>query len=54
MSQQASQVQQLMICVRNDKYPTFFEVRKVYEVISDTTVGEHHVIRIIDESGDDY
>ena len=54
MSQESSQVQQLVICIRNDEYPASLEVRKVYEVLPDATAAEHQLVRIIDESGEDY
>lgn len=54
MSQQAATTRQLVICVRNDEYPASLEVRKVYEVLPDTTAAMHHLIRIVDESGEDY
>jgi len=54
MSQQADNVQQLVICVRNDEYPASLEVRKVYEVLPDPLAGQHHLLRVIDESGEDY
>ncbi len=54
MNQQASQVRQLVICIRNDEYPASLEVRKVYEVLPDAQAAEHHLVRIIDESGEDF
>ena len=54
MSQHAVRVQQLVICIRNDEYPASLEVRKVYQTLSDPLAAEHHLVRIIDESGEDY
>jgi len=54
MSQQAATPRQLVICIRNDGYPASLEVRKVYEVLPDTSAAMHHLVRIIDESGEDY
>ena len=54
MSQQAATARELVICIRNDEYPASLEVRKVYEVIPDPMAAEHHLVRIIDESGEDY
>ncbi|MDP9315979.1 MAG: hypothetical protein M3R24_34845 [Chloroflexota bacterium] len=54
MNHQARQVQQLVICIRNDEYPASLEVRKVYEVLPDAQAAEHHLVRIIDESGEDF
>lgn len=54
MSQQTATPRQLVICIRNDAYPASLEVRKVYEVLPDTAAATHHLVRIIDESGEDY
>src|SRR5215469_7436027 len=43
-----------VICVRNDENPVSLEVRKLYQVIPDSKASEHHLVRIVDESGDDY
>jgi len=43
-----------MICVRNDKYPASLELRKLYQAIPDRAAAELHLVRIIDESGEDY
>lgn len=42
------------ICVRNDDYAASLELRKLYVVLDDTFAAEHRMIRIIDESGEDY
>lgn len=44
----------LVICVRNDDYPASLEKRKIYEAIPDADAENHHQIRVIDESGEDY
>ncbi len=46
--------QQLVICVRNDGYPASLEVRKIYKMLPDTLASEHGLVRVIDESGEDY
>jgi hypothetical protein len=43
-----------VICLDNSNYPASLEVRKLYPVIQDSEAEEHHLIRIIDESGEDY
>jgi len=43
-----------MICVENRKYEASLEIRKIYEVIPDKKAEQHHQIRVIDESGEDY
>ncbi len=46
--------QQFVICIRNDEYPASLEAFKVYQTLPDSVAAEHHQLRIIDESGEDY
>lgn len=46
--------QQFAICVNNEDYPASLEVRKIYEVLPDDKAAKHGLVRIIDESGEDY
>jgi hypothetical protein len=46
--------QHFAVCVRNDDYAASLELRKLYVVIDDSFAAEHQMIRIIDESGEDY
>jgi hypothetical protein len=43
-----------LLCVKNDDYPASLEVRKVYQAIPDREASEHHFVRVVDESGEDY
>jgi hypothetical protein len=43
-----------LLCVRNDGYPASLEVRKIYNRLPDPEANKHHLIRVIDESGEDY
>jgi len=45
---------QFAICVRNEDYPASLELRKLYPVLSDEFAAQHDMIRVIDESGEDY
>jgi hypothetical protein len=45
---------QFAICVRNDDYPASLELRKLYPVLDDEFATQHGMIRVIDESGEDY
>ena len=45
---------QFVICVRNDENPASLELRKLYEVIPDGKAAKHRMLRIVDESGEDY
>lgn len=42
------------ICVRNDHYPASLELRKLYRVLDDDFAVQHDMVRIVDESGEDY
>ena len=46
--------QHFAVCVRNDDYPASLELRKLYRVLDDEFATEHGLIRVIDESGEDY
>jgi len=43
-----------VICVQNEGYPASLELRKVYQVFPDVERDEHQMLRISDESGEDY
>jgi hypothetical protein len=46
--------QHFAVCVRNRGYRASLELRKFYPVLSDSFADEHQMIRVIDESGEDY
>ena len=46
--------QHFAICVRNRGYRASLELRKLYPVLPDAFADEHQMIRIVDESGEDY
>lgn len=45
---------QFVICVSNEGYPGSLETRKVYQHIPDPDAAERNLIRVVDESGEDY
>ena len=45
---------QFVLCVKNEGYPASLELRKMYQVIPDNYADKHRLIRVIDESGEDY
>jgi hypothetical protein len=47
-------VKQFAVCVRNDEHEESLELRKIYEVLEDVTAAKHHMVRVIDEEGEDY
>ncbi len=46
--------QQFAICVQNESYPASLELWKVYRVLPDDKAAKHQLIRVVDESGEDY
>jgi len=40
--------------LRNDDYAASLEVRKLYAVVADAFAAHHDLVRVIDESGEDY
>ena len=42
------------VCVRNDGYEASLELRKLYPALRDRFGEDHGMIRIVDESGEDY
>lgn len=43
-----------VLCINNEGYPVSLEPRKVYRVIDDPEAEAHGMIRVIDESEEDY
>jgi hypothetical protein len=43
-----------VICTNNQDYPTSLERWKIYRVVADEKAEKRNLIRIIDESGEDY
>jgi hypothetical protein len=45
---------QYVICIENQDYPASLELRKIYQLVPDKTAAKAGLLRIIDESGEDY
>jgi hypothetical protein len=45
---------QYVVCVKNEAYPASLELRKIYRLLSDKPASKLGMVRIIDESGEDY
>lgn len=45
---------QFAVCIGNQGYWASLELRKLYPVLKDAFAEEHNLIRIVDESGEDY
>ena len=43
-----------VVCVDNTDYPASLERRKIYQVLPDEQAAEHSLVRVVDESGEDY
>jgi hypothetical protein len=49
-----TQTRQLVVCVDNDGYRASLERRKIYIALRDADAERHGLMRIVDESGEDY
>ncbi len=45
---------QFVVCINNEGYPVSLEKLKIYRTIPDAHAQEHHLLRVVDESGEDY
>ena len=45
---------QYVVCIKNRGYEVSLEPRKIYEVLPDEDAAAHSLVRVIDESGEDY
>ena len=43
-----------VVCIENSQYPASLEFGKIYRVVADAKAEAHRMIRVIDESGEDY
>jgi hypothetical protein len=49
-----ARTKQLVVCVENDGFPASLEKRKIYVAMPDAAAEKHNMLRIVDESGEDY
>jgi hypothetical protein len=45
---------QFVICVKNEDYPSSLQLWKVYRVLADEKAERRNLLRVVDESGEDY
>jgi hypothetical protein len=45
---------QFVLCVNNQGYEASLEKRKIYIVLRDASAEKHGLLRVVDESADDY
>jgi len=43
-----------VVCIENKNYPASLEFGKIYRLIEDEKAARHQMLRVIDESGEDY
>ncbi|MGL5193077.1 MAG: hypothetical protein ACRC8Y_05690 [Chroococcales cyanobacterium] len=43
-----------VVCINKTDFAASLEVRKIYQVLPDSKADRHQMIRVIDESGEDY
>ena len=43
-----------VVCVKNEGYRASLVVRRIYKVLPDAEAGKRGLVRVIDESGEDY
>lgn len=44
----------LVVCIDNTGYEASLERRKLYAVLPDPAANSHKLLRVVDESGEDY
>ncbi len=44
----------LVVCIQNTGYEASLERRKIYNVLADQEAKKHKMLRVVDESGEDY
>ena len=49
-----AETRRLVVCIDNEGYAASLERRKIYVALRDLAAEKHGLVRIIDESGDDY
>jgi hypothetical protein len=45
---------QFVVCIKNDGYKASLELRKIYQILPDAVATSHWMLRVTDESGEDY
>jgi hypothetical protein len=54
MKKPTKTVPQFAVCINNDGYQASLEVGKLYQVLPDADSAAAGLLRVIDESGEDY
>jgi hypothetical protein len=48
------QAKQLVVCIDNEGYRASLEKRKIYVALRDAAAEKNGLLRVVDESGEDY
>ena len=54
MTENAPIVGKIVVCIRNTGYEVSLERRKIYSLLPDPEARKHKLLRVVDESGEDY
>ncbi len=54
MTAPALNLGKLAVCIKNTGYEASLERRKIYSVLADPEAKKHRMLRVVDESGEDY
>ena len=54
MKTEQAQLNQFAVCLDNEGYKASLEIGKIYRVVVDNEASANGLIRVIDESGEDY
>jgi hypothetical protein len=49
-----AKLRRFALCVKNTGYGASLELRKLYSLVPDLQAAAHGLIRVVDESGEDY
>ena len=50
----AREKDRFVVCIKNEGYQASLEIRKIYRVIADPKAEARSMVRVVDESGEDY
>lgn len=53
MNTEKSQAE-FVVCINNEGYPASLELRKIYRTLPDEKAMTHRMLRVVDESDEDY
>ena len=54
MASRRTKTQGFAVCLRNAGFEASLEIRKLYPVVNDPDAEQNALIRVVDESGEDY